>query len=204
LRILPLALAALAAAACAPQYETVALGVYDEWRPYGLLVGGVYEVEIDRPGHVAVIAVTPLNPAYLNRDQQTFRPVYPRNAVDSTYYPAGTHRLRGRQVFRPNRRRCGINETPTIDGCSYDGEMGRIGASGTGRSDTQYIVLVGEEKIDPYTVAHYLEEALLERPSLGYELFERRAFDAADDLAQAIARSPIASVWAGHYVVVTR
>lgn len=194
---------ALAVSACSTTWSTVAMGVYEDWRPYAVLIGGTYEVEIDRPGHIAIIAIDVADPSFLDRFHFTFHPVYPRNEIDSTYFPAGKHKLRPRPMMRGMDRLCRDDETPTVDGCrAYRGGVGRTGGGGGSTySSRQYVALVSEQRLDPYSIAHYLEEALLFSPELGAALFQRDANTAAEEMAAALVKSPMPSVWAGHYVV---
>lgn len=178
------------------------MGVYDEWRPYAVPIGGVFELEIDKPGHVVVIAISAADPAYRDRFHNTFRVVFPRTEVDSTYYPAGRHRLRVRAIMRGMDRLCREGEVPTVYGCRMTrGRGGPVENRNTSYTPRQYIAIVSEERMDPYSVAHYLEEAVVFSPTLEVALHARDANAAAEEMAAALLKSPIPSVWAGHYAV---
>src|SRR5690606_28310584 len=105
--LVALSLAVLAG--CATRYGTEALGQYDLFSPYADLTRGSRDVELTRPGHIAIIDIFPLNPSYtMPRDHRTFRALFPVTERDSTYYPAGTHRVRYALTVSANRPRCDV------------------------------------------------------------------------------------------------
>jgi hypothetical protein len=187
--------------ACSVRYGTQALGQYELFSPYADLTRGAREVELTRAGHIAIIDIEPFNPAYtLPRDYRTFRALFPLTERDSTYYPAGKHRVRHALTVAPNRPRCEVADVPSMSGCREDLALsartgGQIGTT------SHYLLLVAEEPIDPYTVAFLLNEAVLLNELLAPALFERDAAAAAMELSRAIADMPGLSAWSGYYVV---
>lgn len=185
---------------CAPSFATAGIGSYEEFHPYATVVGNVW-VELERPGYVAIISIHPQDPAFWTRDHVTFRVSYPAESNDSTYYPAGRHRLRYALSMRPMHRLCNAAQIPTIDGCRYY-RQGSGGISGRISVNTaHYLVLVSAEPLDPYTVAYYLEEEVTYSSTLGQALHERNAETAALELATAIANAPGSPIWAAYYAV---
>jgi hypothetical protein len=186
---------------CATRYGTQALGQYDLFSPYADLTRGSREVEITRPGHVAIIDIFPVNPAYvMPRDHRTFRALFPVTERDSTHYPAGSHRVRHALTVAANRPRCEDGMIPSITGCREDLVLSER-TSGQIPSSNHYLVLVAEEFIDPYTVAFHLNEAILTNELLMPALFERDAAAAAAEIGRVIADVPGLGGWSGYYVV---
>ena len=188
--------------ACAPSYGTAGLGAYDDFRPYVRLTGSSYEVELDRPAHIAIIGIRAPDPSRDTRFELTFVPLYPRTNADSTMFPAGKHRARPRPVIEPMRKLCGRDEIPTIEGCRLERSRG-----GTTRLDPMlghYLVVVSESILDPYTLSFYLEEARVTSEELARALYYRDVKTAVDELTQAIATLPGSPYWAGYYVVQKR
>jgi hypothetical protein len=188
-------------AACATRYGTQGIGQYDLYSPYADLTRGAREVELTRGGHIAILDIFPLNPAYtMPRDHRTFRALFPATERDSTYYAAGTHRVRHALTVAPNRPRCEDGVVPSMTGCRQDLSLSQR-TSGQIATTNHYLLLVAEEPIDPYTVAFHLNEAILTNELLMPALFERDASAAAQEIAKVIADLPGLSAWSGYYVV---
>ena len=134
------------------------------------------------------------------RDHRTFRALFPLTERDSTYYPAGTHRVRHTLTVAPNRPRCEGGVVPSIDGCREDLALSTR-TSGQVGTTSHYLLLIAEEFIDPFTVAFHLNEAILVNELLMPALFERVAATAAAEISKAIADMPGLSAWSGYYVV---
>lgn len=186
---------------CATRYGTQALGQYDLFSPFADLTRGSRDVEITRAGHIAIIDIHPLNPSFaMPRDHRTFRALYPATEQDSTYYAAGTHRIRHTPTVGVNRPRCEDGAIPSMTGCREDLQLAER-TSGQIPSSNHYLLIVAEEFIDPYTVAFHLNEAVITNELLMPALFERDAPAAAEEIARVIADVPGLGVWSGYYVV---
>jgi len=196
-----IASALLLLSGCATRYGTHALGQYDLYSPYADLTRGSRTVEITRPGHIAIIDIHALNPAYtMPRDHRTFRALFPVTERDSTYYPAGTHRIRHTLTVAANRPRCEDGVIPSITGCREDLVLSER-TSGQVATSHHYLLLVAERFIDPYTVAFHLNEAVLTNQLLMPALYTRDAEAAAAEIARVIADIPGLGAWSGYYVV---
>jgi hypothetical protein len=187
---------------CTARYGTLALGQYELFSPFADLTRGRREVELGRPGFVAVLDVVPADPAFRQRpDYVTFRPIYPLSVHDSTFFATGTHRLRYAVTNEPMVTLCREIDIPSIDGCreARAGSFRQI--SGPVPSASHYLVIVAEEYVDPFTLAYYLNEAVRMSDTLPTALHRRNPQDAAEALSLAIADMPGLSAWSGYYVV---
>lgn len=204
----PLMLAASAAAllgACTTGFAFHAVGQYDRFSPYADLTGGRRTVEIERAGHVAVIDISALDPAYAPPfEHLTFTALYPLTQRDRTYFPAGTHRLSHEPTTELMRRFCDGIQIPTIDGCRLGRQDASRRVGGSIAPSTHYLVLVADEFIDPYTVSYYLNERLELSETLATALYRRNTQDAAAEIGETVADVPGLSAWSGYYVATRR
>jgi hypothetical protein len=200
-----LALAAgVALAGCAARYGTLALGQYELFSPFADLARGRREVELSRPGYVAVLDIAPLDPAYrAPQNYQTFRPIFPLTVHDSTRFPAGAHVLRYFPVTETMRVLCSDADVPSIDGCRASRDGPTTTVRGSVPASTHYLVVVAESYIDPYTLAYHLDERLLVSDTFAGAL-HRRDTEAVDrEITLAIAEAPDLGGWAAFYAVRT-
>jgi hypothetical protein len=202
--LLILGVAAVCGGGCAARYGTLALGQYELFAPFADLTRGRREVELTRPGYVAILDIRPFDPAYRPpQDYVTFRAIFPLTVHDSTYFPAGTHALRYNSVTETMRVLCADVEVPSIDGCrEYRGGPSSI-ISGPVPTSTHYLIIVAEEYVDPFTVAFHLNETVRASDTFAVALHRRDVQAVAEEISAGIADVPGLRGWSGYYAVRT-
>lgn len=199
-----LGVACVALAGCATHYQTLALGQYDRFSPFADLTTGRREIELSRPGYVAVLGIDALDPRYrAPLNHVTFDAIYPRTRYDSTYFPAGTHRLRYYPTTETMPVLCSDLDVPTIDGCRASRGGPRTIVRGPVPTSSHYLVVAAEDFIDPYTLAFYLNERLLISDTFAVSLFRRDAGEVAEEITAAMAEVPGLRGWSAYYAVRT-
>lgn len=185
---------------CTTAWQTTGLGRYTEYQPWGRVVSGTYEIELERAGHVSIIGVVVPLRSQDNSRHFTFRPLFPRTEADSTFYPPGRHAARHTRVIENMRRLCDVTETPTVGGCRR-GRPGGIDYGDAGRVPQHFLMVVSSRLVDPYTLADVLEFTHKTEPEFALALQQRDIEAAAGFITNAIVDLPGSPDWAAFYVM---